>query len=349
MKSFARVAAMLAVCALAVSCQRQEAPGPDVWAVVNGKEIRRQEVEKYYRSRVNTEGQQPSQEEALTLELSILDELTTQEILYERATKLNLLATDGEVEDKFRESKSPYTDEEFQKKLNEGGLSVDDLKNDIRRQLSIQKLLNREVFSKISITDQDLSDFYNHNQAQFNLAETQYHLAEIVVTPRPDPQIVNRKNDDAKNETEARQKLQMLEARIGEGADFTQLAMDYSEDPTASIGGDLGFVPESSLSVPDPQLKSVVLALQPGATSKPILSHGSYYILKLLAKEPAGHKLLSDPQTQQIVRTTLRNRKEQLLRASYIAIARNESQVTNYLARFILESNGKLPPIPSPK
>ena len=72
---------------------------------------------------------------------------------------MNLIASDAEVEDKFTESKSPYTEEEFQKKLKETGLTVDDLKGDIRRQLSIQKLLNREVVAKISITDQDVAGF----------------------------------------------------------------------------------------------------------------------------------------------------------------------------------------------
>ncbi|HTU43910.1 MAG TPA: SurA N-terminal domain-containing protein, partial [Bryobacteraceae bacterium] len=161
----------LLVCAFAVSCNREMAPGPDVWAVVNGKQIMREDVEKLYRSRVNADTPPPSPEEALSLKLSILDELINSEILIERAQKMNLVASDAEVEDKFTESKSPYTEEEFQKKLADTGITVDDLKSDIRRQLSIQKLLNREVVAKISITDQDITDFYNKNRAQFNVTE----------------------------------------------------------------------------------------------------------------------------------------------------------------------------------
>ena len=144
----------------------------DVWAEVNGKEVKREEVDKYYRTRVNPEGQEPSQEEALSLKLNVLDELIIQEILLERAKKLNLEASDGEVEDKFTERKTPYTEEEFQRQLKEQGMTVDDWKVDMRRQLSIQKLLNRDVVAKISITDQDEGDFYNANKAQFNEAET---------------------------------------------------------------------------------------------------------------------------------------------------------------------------------
>jgi len=334
----------VAACFVTAGCKKESAPGPDVWAVVNGKDIQRADVEKYFRTRVNAQGPAPSQEEALSLKLSILDELVNNEILLERAAKLNLLASDAEVEDKFTESKSPYTEEEFQRKLQAGGITVDDLKQDLRRQLSVQKLLNREVVAKISISDQDVIDFYNKNRAQFNVAEPQFHIAQIVVTPRPDPAVRNRKNDKAQNEPEAKHKVEMLEHMIAGGADFSQLAMDYSEDSTASTGGDLGFVPESALNQSDPVLKKSVLAMKPGDVSQPIgVKNGGYRILKLVAKEASGQRELSDPQVQQSIRDMLRNRKEQLLRTAYMIEARDDVKVTNYLARQILESAGKLP------
>jgi peptidyl-prolyl cis-trans isomerase SurA len=341
------VLAAIVACALGAGCRRDTAPGPDVWAVVDGKEILRQDVEKIFRSRVNADAPAPSQEEALSLQLSILDELVNSQILLERANKMNLVASDAEVEDKFTESKSPYTEEEFQKKLKETGLTVDDLRSDIRRQLSIQKLLNREVVAKISITDQDISDFYNKNRAQFNVTEPQYHIAQIVVTPRPDPTVHNRKNDKATNEAEAGRKAAMLIQKLNTGADFAELATDYSEDASASTGGDLGFVPESALNQSDPTLKKAVLAMKVGQVTQPIpVKNGGYRILKLLAKEAAGERQFSDVQVQQAIRDALRTRKEQLLRSAYLVEARDEAHVTNYLARQILEFAGKLPSAP---
>jgi len=338
------VFAALVAGALAASCKKEAAPGPDVWAVVNGKQIARAEVEKYYRTRVNAEAPEPSQEEALSLKLSILDELVNNEIMLERATKMNLIASDAEVEDKFTESKSPYTEEEFQKKLKDGGLTVDDLKTDIRRQLSVQKLLNREVIAKIAITDQDITDFYNKNRAQFNVAEPQFHIAQIVITPHPDPTVHNRKNDKATSEADAKRKAALLEQKINSGADFAQLSMDYSEDSTASTGGDIGFIPESALNQSDPILKKTVPAMKPGEVTQPIaVTKGGYRILKLIAKERAGQREITDPQVQTSIRDMLRNRKEQLLRSAYLVEARDESHVTNYLARQIIESAGKLP------
>src|SRR5258708_3500490 len=247
-----------------VGCKRQRQPDPDVWAQVNGQDIKRDDVDKYYRTRVSPEGQEPSQEEALSLKLNVLDELINNEILLERAKKLNLEASDGEVEDKFTELKSPFTEDEFQRQLKERGVSVDDLKRDLRRQLSIQKLLNREVVAKITITDQDVGDFYSVNKAQFNVAEPQYRIAQIVVTPRKEPQIRNRKNKHATNEAEARRKVKMLMDRLNSGADFAQLAMDYSEDMnTTTTGGDLGDVPGAALNQSDPSLGKRVLGLRP--------------------------------------------------------------------------------------
>lgn len=345
-KYAARLAVLAPLAALVcfAGCNSKSQPEPGVWASVNGKEIRRDEVDKYYRTRVNPEGQEPSQEEILTLKLNVLDELINNEILLQRAKKLNMEATDGEVEDKFTEMKSPYTEDEFQRKLKEGGLTVDDLKRDLRRQLSIQKLLNREVVAKISITDQDVTDFYNANRQQFNLPETQFRIAQIIVTPRREEQVHNRKNDDATNEADARRKVQMISEKLNAGVDFSTLAMDYSEDPNSSaMGGDLGYIQESALNKSDPALKKLILSMKPGQVSGPISTKEGYRFLKLIAREAPGQRNLSDPPVQQTIRDTLRTRKEQLLRAAYLANARDESRVVNYLAQQVLESAGKLP------
>jgi peptidyl-prolyl cis-trans isomerase SurA len=337
------VALLLSVLA---GCKQQEHHAPDVWAAVNGVEIKRDEVEKYYRSRINPEAQETSPEEVLSGKLNVIEQLVNNEILLERAKKLNLEASDGEVEDKFTELKSAFTEEEFQKKLKDGGMGVDDLKRDLRRQLSIQKLLNREVAAKVSITDQDVSDFYNANHNQFNVAEPQFRISQIVITPRKDPLVRNRKNDDATNDAEAQRKAKMLQDKLNSGADFAQLAMDYSEDPnTAATGGDLGYIPESSLNAQqtDPMLKRVVHDLKPGQVTPPIQLKDSIRILKLVAREAAGQRGVNDPQVQQMVRDTLRNRKEQLLRNAYLATARDEAHVINYLAQQVIETSGKLP------
>ena len=129
-------------------------------------------------------------------------------------------ATDGEVEDKFTEFKSPYTEDEFQRQLKDSRRHRGRSQTGHPQAALGAEAAESEVVSKISITDQDVSDFYNQNRAQFNVAETQYRIAQIVVTPHKDPEIRNRKNDDATTDDEARRKIAALVQQIDSGADF---------------------------------------------------------------------------------------------------------------------------------
>ena len=99
----------------------------------------------------------PAQEQADSLRLSILRELIDNEILMQRAEKMGLLATDEEINSKLAEIKAPYTQEEFDKRLKERNLTLDDFKRDLRRSITIEKVLNKEVTSKINISDEDIT------------------------------------------------------------------------------------------------------------------------------------------------------------------------------------------------
>jgi peptidyl-prolyl cis-trans isomerase SurA len=327
------------------SCGSKESSG-DVVAKVNGKKILRADVEKYFRNQTSGSSQQPSGAQATSLRLSILRELIDNEIMMQRAQKLGLLATDEEVDAKLAEIKTPYTQEEFDKRLKERNITLEDFKQDLRRSLTVQKVLNREITSKITISDADITEYYNEHKTEFNLIEPQYHLAQIVVTTRPSPQVSNLKNDKAQNEAEARKKVQMLLNRLESGEDFATVAMNYSEDPsTAGNGGDMGFIPESAIRS-DPVARETLARLRPGQVSPaiPVGDPGGqvagFRIIKLLAREPAGQRDLNDPRVQQAVREQLRGRREQLLKAAYYEVVRNEAEVQNYLAEQILKNAG---------
>ena len=232
-------------------------------ARVNGRKILRTELEKYYRNQ--TAGQQPpSAEQAQALRLGILREMIENEILAQRAEKLGLLATDEEVDSKLSEIRAPFTKEEFDQRLKERGITLEDFKRDLRRSITVEKVLNKEITSKIIISDSDISNYYNQHKAEFNLIVPQYHLAQILVTTQPNPQVRNLKNDKAQNEAEAKKKVSMLLNRLESGEDFATLAMNYSEQPdTSATGGDLGFIPETSLQS-DRQAYEAISRLKPG-------------------------------------------------------------------------------------
>ena len=320
-------------------------------ASVDGRRIYRADVEKYYQNQTSGSQQQPQAEQATNLRLNILRELIDDEILMRRAEKLGLLATDDEVDKKLNEIKSPYSQEQFNQKLKEKRLSVEDFKRDLRRSLTVEKVLNKEITSKINVTDQDISNYYNSHKSEFNLIEPQYHLAQILVTTQPNPQVHNFKNDKAPNEAEARKKVQMLSNRLDSGEDFATLAMNYSEDTeTSGNGGDLGFTPESSLNNTDSLTREAVLKLKPGQYSPVITVVNpstkrlfAFRIVKLISKEPAGQRELSDPRVQQAIRQQLIDRREQLLKAAYYEDLRDQAKVTNYYAEEILRTTGSPP------
>ena len=348
---FRHFGAWLAVFAILLTvsgCSSRQA-GSDVMAKVNGHKILRSEVDKYYANQTANSPQQPSQEQADSLKLSILKELIDNEILMQRAEKLGLLATNEEVDQKLNEIKAPYTQEEFDKRLKERKITLEDFKRDLRRSITVDKVLNREITSKISITDGDISNYYNAHKGEFNLIEPQYHLAHIVVTTQHNPKVRNLKNDKAQNEADARKKIQMILNRLDSGEDFATVAMNYSEDPdSASNGGDLGFTPQSALSKTDPGTRDAVAKLKPGQYSGVIAlvnpqNHElfGFRVVKLVAKEPAGQRELNDPRVQQAIRDQLRDRREQLLKAAYYDVVRDQAKVENYFAEQILKSTGQ--------
>ncbi|MGB8011473.1 MAG: SurA N-terminal domain-containing protein [Terriglobales bacterium] len=346
LKSAALILAAAFLIAL-TACNRNSAGG-DVMAAVNGRKIYRSEVDKYYANQTAGSDQQPTGEQAVSLRLSILNELIETEILMQRAEKLGLLATDEEVDRKLNEIKSPYTAEEFNKRLQDKKISLDDFKRDLRRSLTRDKVLNKEITSRINITDQDVSGYYNDHKAEFNLIEAQYHLAKIMVSGMNSGQVHNLQNSKAQNDAEARKKIQMIANRLDSGDDFATLAMNYSEDPeTSNNGGDLGMAPESALKNADPATRDAVMKLKPGQYTPvvPLVNPTNhqpyaYMIVKLIAKEPAGQRDLNDPRVQQAIRQQLRDRREQLLKAAYYETLRDDSKVTNYYAQEVMKNLG---------
>jgi peptidyl-prolyl cis-trans isomerase SurA len=140
----------------------------------------------------------------------------------------------------------------------------------------------------------------------------------------------------------------MISNRLDSGDDFATLAMNYSEDPeTSGNGGDLGTIPETSLRNTDPSTRDAVIKLKPGQYSAVITLTNpankqvmGFRIVKLVSKEPAGQRDLSDPRVQQAIRSQLHERREQLLKAAYYEVLRDSAKVENYYAKKVLDSNG---------
>jgi peptidyl-prolyl cis-trans isomerase SurA len=349
-RSLAVTAALLAL--TLAGCQKQ--PAADVVATVNGHPILRADMEKAYQSQLGDDQPQekPSQEQADSLRLGLLRTLIDDEIVEQRAAKMNLTATPEEVDAKLAAMKAPYTEEQFQERLNERHITVDDIKRDLRRSLTINKLLNKEINSKITVSDADITSYFNSHKAEFNNVDTMYHIAQILVTnslPPDKSPLANLQGSKATNDEEARKKILALKNRVDSGEDFGSLAMNFSENAqNASSGGDMGSVPETQLKQSlGPVLFGVIANLKPGHTTDiiplpdPADPHktSGYMILQLISKDPAGQHDVSEPQVQQRIRQGLHDARSQLLKGAYLEMLRDQAKVENYFAEQIFKAD----------
>lgn len=318
-------------------------------ATVNGKEILRSDLEKYYKANLSDNAPKPSAEQANIVRLNILRQMIDEEILWQRAAKLNLAASDEDVNAKITEMKVPFTPEEWEKQLQARNITMDDLKRDLRRSLTKTKLLNKEIESKITVTDAEISSYYAAHKAEFNLIEPQYHLAQIAVTTTPAQHADNLQNNKASSEADAKKKIQTLRAKILSGEDFAALASNYSENPnTAANGGDMAFFSESQLRA-EQDVYNAVAKLKTGEVTDVLPVFGpppsravmGYAIYKLIAREPAGQRELNDPRVQQVIRQGLREGHQQLLQNAYFEVLHNDAKVHNYLAEQIFKQGAQ--------
>ncbi len=315
------------------------AAGPNVWATVNDRQITRDEVEKSFRREAAP--QQPSDEEALGAKLELLNTMIAQELLIAKASELKIELTDSELDNAFNEAKKNISDDQFQKELASRNLTPADMRNSLRRDMLANKVMEREVTAKVTVSDEDVKAFFDANRASFNRPEDAVHIAQIVVTPTRAQQQVNRSGNDAGTHQEAQAKAAMLMERLKGGAPFADLAAEFSEDPqTSQRGGDLGFVPMSALRTVPPALRDAVLQSQPGSV-RMVSIDGGHTIVLVVAKDTAGQKDPSMPAVKEMITNTLKGRREQLLRGAYINALRNDARVVNHLAQRIVESQGK--------
>lgn len=312
----------------------------DTWATVDGRTITRDSVEKTLR-RTQDPAAKPSLEEAMTIKLSILNEMILEDILLAKAMALKVEVPASELDAAFAERKKNISEAAFEEELKKRNLSAADMRDGLHRELLAKKLLDQEVVAKVAVSDQEVNDFFTANRAQFTIAEESYRLAQIVITPERGAQPANRTGNDATTPQEAAFKARMVMERLKAGTPFADVAMDYSEDPeSVQRGGDLGLVPMSALKQAPEPLRKAVIGQKPGTVNL-VTSGGVHTIVAVIAHEQPGERGLSTPGVREGIVETLKARKEQLLRTAYLSHARSGAEVVNHAARRVVEGQGK--------
>jgi parvulin-like peptidyl-prolyl isomerase len=233
------------------------------------------------------------------------------------------------------------TQEAFQRALKESGQTEEAVRDIARRQLAIQRLLDRTSAKIEPPTDKEVEDFYNNNRQRYVSARG-IGLAAIIVDPQD-----NGATNDAKNDTEAKNKIDIINQRLKSGADFATVAREQSEDPQSVLrGGDIGFFTEEQLKqsgFPPDLIARFFSGMEVGGYTAPIQSSGRWTIFKLTDRRLQSENLtLDNPEVRKDATDNILNQRKQILNAAMLEVAMREAKITNSLAQDMLNSSTSL-------
>jgi peptidyl-prolyl cis-trans isomerase C len=167
----------------------------------------------------------------------------------------------------------PVSLEEFKKTRAESGQSFDEVKEQIRKGMAYQKLMEAQWAGKINITEEDAKKYYDENPTKFEVKE-QVRASHILITP----DTTDSEADPNQAKAEAKAKIQGLLEQVKGGADFAELAKANSDGPSAAGGGDLKFFPRGQMAAP---FEKAAFALEVGKVSDIVETRYGYHIIKV--------------------------------------------------------------------
>jgi len=311
-------------------------------ASVNGKAIRMEDVERAVKQQAQGQESKLSALELAGARLQVLQSLIEREVMYQKAEKEGTVPTDDEVSGELNKRKqdSRLSADEFDKKMKEAGLDDKALREQLKQELAIQKLVDK-ITSRIEPPkDAEIEQFYKGNPEMF-VKKRGVRLAAIVIDPAN-----SGEGDQTTNDAEASQKAKEVLTKLQmPGSDFAALAREYSEDPSKFQGGDLGYFSEDELRQNYPQLVAGFMnpQFEVGRITNMVPINGKGYIFKLQERVEKEETLtLDSPDVKPQINKLLVDNRKQLLAASYQAIAMNEARVENFLAKKVVENPNEL-------
>jgi peptidyl-prolyl cis-trans isomerase SurA len=317
-----------------------------VAATVNGKNIMLAEVEQSVSRQAEGKQAQLSQLEMAQARLQVLGSLIQREVLFQRAEREKLLPTEDEITALINQQKqqSGMTDDDFNKSLAAQSMTMETLRAEARKDVAIRKL-QEKYSSKITVNDKEVEDFYNGNRQQFVSARG-VALALIIADPA-DNSGQGIAQNDAKNETEAKLKIDNIYQQLKGGADFATVARSKSEDPQSLVrGGDIGFFSEDQMKqagFPKELIDQFMGPLQVGSFTEPKQVNGKWYVFKLAEKRLQTENLtLESPGVRQQITQALINQRKDILNAALLETAMNEAKIVNNLATTMINNPSNL-------
>jgi peptidyl-prolyl cis-trans isomerase C len=223
-----------------------------------------------------TTRRQPLDESALTqLKRQILESLINREVLYQQSIAKGIRVESFEVENQIEMIKQKlYSGKNLDDALAEIDMTKSDFEMHVKKAAAINKLLQDEVYGKVSVSDRESRIFYDNNPQYFKKPE-QVRASHILINIDPDA------DDEQKAEAHAR--MEEIQTQIEMGGDFAALAKQFSEGPSSVKGGDLGYFDRKMMVK---SFAEAAFALEPGQVSKIVETRFGLHIIKVMDRTP---------------------------------------------------------------
>ena len=263
----------------AARVQAAEKPAKDDRAaVVNGSVITSQELQwevDRAQQRLSRQGKSLSGEEVQKLTKAVLNNLIDFELLFQESRKEGVTIEEKEVDDQLEALKDGFSSkEEFDKAMGELKFSQATLRSMTRKGLVVKKFINTHIAKDVTVSDEEVKSYYDKNEALFKRPE-QVRASHILIIVKPDA-------DEAKKQ-EARKELEGIRERALKGEDFSSLAKVFSQGPSASRGGDLGYFGRGWT---EKSFEDAAFALKPGEISGIVETDYGYHLIKVTERRP---------------------------------------------------------------
>jgi peptidyl-prolyl cis-trans isomerase C len=285
-------------------------------ATVNGTAITKAEMDRAMKFMLaqNRVSATLSDEERKKAETAVLDQLISAELLYQAGKKLEIKDIDKLVDTQMSQNKAKFpSPEAYDKALKTSGLTEKDLKEFSRKEIYINNLIEKQIASKVSVSDAEAKKFYDENKDKFKHEEMvrASHIL-VVVDPKASPE----------DKKKAREKAEALLKRVKGGEDFAAVAKKESGCPSAAQGGNLGYFSKGQMV---PAFEDVAFSLKPGEISGVVETQFGFHIIKVDEKKPAGTETFDE--VKQRIISFLKVQKVQTGITEYIDKLRKEGKV----------------------
>ncbi len=261
----------------------------EIIARINNQIVTRSE---YLRSKEQlkqeVQQQDPSNADKIIAERDkdVLRDLIDQQLLLDKGKDLGITADTEVIKrlDEMRKDMNLGSMEDLEKSAEQQGVSFEDFKQNLKNQIITQQVISKEVGSHMSISKEEMQEFYDKHKQQLEQPE-QIRLSEILVSTEKKDKDKDATADEAAIIAAAQAKAEDLEAQIRKGTSFEDIAKKSSDGPTAAQGGDLGYFKRGTLAK---ELEEKTFAMKPGEVSDAIRTRQGFVVLKVTEHPQAG-------------------------------------------------------------